>query len=239
MSLTKIAIVVPFYNENDNLIFFVKEWEKFLDKNINLRKVLYFYFINDGSIDNSKDSLKKNIKKLKYFIVDKVNSGHGDTCKYGYELIIKSNINYSHILQIDSDNQCDPKYFIEFIDQIKKNNFKFIFGYRKKRYDGYLRSIISKLLSLSIYLKKFVFVKDLNTPYRLMETNSLRHVMNLMNKKKKYKNIILFNCVLTYEINNIYQIKWIDINFRKRKFGKSKFNFFDMFRIYLNLFLKI
>ena len=239
MSLNKIAIVVPFYNENDNLIFFVKEWEKFLDKNINLRKVLFFYFINDGSIDNSKESLKKNIKKLKYFIVDKVNSGHGDTCKYGYELIIKSNINYSHILQIDSDNQCDPKYFIEFIDQIKKNNFKFIFGYRKKRYDGYLRSIISKLLSLSIYLKKFVFVKDLNTPYRLMETNSLRNVMNLMNKKKKYKNIILFNCVLTYEINNIYQIKWININFRKRKFGKSKFNFFDMLRIYLNLFLKI
>ena len=72
-----------------------------------------------------------------------------------------------------------------------------------------------------------------------METNSLRNVMNLMNKKKKYKNIILFNCVLTYEINNIYKIKWIDINFRKRKFGKSKFNFFDMFRIYLNLFLKI
>ena len=28
-----------------------------------------------------------------------------------------------------------------------------------------------------------------------METNSLRNVMNLMNKK--YKNIILFNCVLT------------------------------------------
>lgn len=239
MSLTKIAIVVPFYNENDNLIFFVKEWEKFLDKNINLRKVLFFYFINDGSIDNSKESLKKNIKKLKYFIVDKVNSGHGDTCKYGYELIIKSKTNYSYILQIDSDNQCDPKYLIEFINQIKKNNFRFIFGYRKKRYDGYLRSIISKLLSLSIFLKKFVFIKDLNTPYRLMETNSLRNVMNLMNKKKKYKNIILFNCVLAYEINNIYQIKWININFRKRKFGKSKFNFFDMLRIYLNLFYYI
>ena len=53
MIINKIAIVVPFYNEEENLVFFIKEWEKFISKNKSYKELLFFYFVNDGSTDQS------------------------------------------------------------------------------------------------------------------------------------------------------------------------------------------
>ena len=83
------------------------------------------------------------------------------------------------------------------------------------------------------------YIKDLNTPYRLMKIDYLKKILLDIKKKKKYKDIKLFNSILSYEISNKFDIKWVDINFRERKFGKSKFNFNSMLIIYLNFFLKV
>ena len=235
----KIAVIVPFYNEQKNLLFFVKEWEKFILSNKKLKNLLFFYFINDGSTDKSKIKIKKTIKNLNFKIIDKKNSGHGDTCKFGYDFIVRSKKKYKYLLQIDSDNQCDPKYLITFLNLLKIKNCKFIFGYRKYRDDGYLRFIISKILSITFYIKKLTYIKDLNTPYRLMEIITLKKIIFNIFKKKKYRKIKLFNSILSYEINKKYHINWVNINFRERKFGKSKFKFSDMFKIYLNFLLKV
>ena len=234
----KIAIIVPFYNEENNLTYFINEWEKFLNSKKKISNVFFFYFINDGSTDNSVNEIKKKIKKLNYKIIDKKNSGHGDTCRFGYNLIVNKK-KFDYLLQIDSDNQCDPKYMSKFYDLIKNKNYKFIFGFRKSREDGFLRVFISRILSLSILIKKNIYIKDLNTPYRLMNIKELKKILIKIDKNKKYKNISLFNCVLSYEIQKNNKISWIDIKFRKRIFGSTKYNFLDMIKIYTNLLIKI
>ena len=239
MFIKKIAIVVPFYNEEDNLIFFIKEWEKFVAIRKSYQKLLFFYFINDGSTDKSVTKIRQNIKKLNFKIINKKNSGHGDSCKFAYEMIVKNNKNFDYLLQIDSDNQCDPIYLTKFVNLLKLKNYDFIFGFRKFREDGYIRILNSRILSLTFYLKKLTYIKDLNTPYRLMKISNLKNILINIKKKKKYKNIKLFNCVLSYEINSKYNIKWVNINFRERKFGKSKFNFMSMLKMYLNFLLKV
>ena len=100
-----LAVIVPFYNEEDNLTFFIKEWEKFLSKRKKLRDQLSFFFINDGSNDNSVNQIKENIKKLNFKIINRKNSGHGNSCKFGYNLIVNKYKNFDYLLQIDSDNQ--------------------------------------------------------------------------------------------------------------------------------------
>lgn len=55
----KIAIIVPFYNEENNLTYFINEWEKFLNSKKKISNVFFFYFINDGSTDNSVNEIKK------------------------------------------------------------------------------------------------------------------------------------------------------------------------------------
>ena len=234
----KIAILVPFFNEKDNLIFFINEWEKFLGTKKKLRNLLYFYFINDGSTDQSVKKIHESVKKLRFQIINKKNSGHGDTCRFGYNLIVNKK-KFDYLLQIDSDNQCDPKYMSKFYDLIKNKNYKFIFGFRKSREDGFLRVFISRILSLSILIKKNIYIKDLNTPYRLMNIKELKKILIKIDKNKKYKNISLFNCVLSYEIQKNNKISWIDIKFRKRIFGSTKYNFLDMIKIYTNLLIKI
>ena len=239
MTTNRIAIVVPFYNEEDNLIFFIKEWEKFLTTKKIYRNLLFFYFINDGSTDQSLKKINQNVKKLKFKIINKKNSGHGDTCNFAYNMITKNKKNFEYLLQIDSDNQCDPKYLVDFISLLKLKKYNFIFGFRKYRQDGYLRILISRILSFTFYLKKFIYIKDLNTPYRLMKINNLKTILSNIKKKKKYIPVKLFNCVLSYEISLRNNIKWVNINFRKRKFGKSKFNFISMLKMYLNFFIKV
>ena len=154
-------------------------------------------------------------------------------------MIANNETKFEYLLQIDSDNQCDPIYLIKFIKLLNSKNYDFIFGYRKYRQDGYVRVLISRILSLTFYIKKFKYIKDLNTPYRLMKIDYLKKILLDIKKKKKYKDIKLFNSVLSYEISNKFDIKWVDINFRERKFGKSKFNFNSMLKIYLNFFLKV
>ena len=234
----KIAVLVPFYNEGENLIYFINEWEKFLKKKKKLRRNLFFFFIDDGSIDKSANIIRDNIKKISYKIIKKKNSGHGDTCKYGYQLITTKYAQYSYLLQIDSDNQCDPKYLEKFIKSAK-NNYNFIFGYRNTRDDGFIRYLTSKVMALTFYLKKFIYIKDLNTPYRMMKTKFLKEIIKNINKNKNFKKIELFNCLLTYQIKIKYSIKWHDINFRNRTYGSSKFNFIKIFLIFFNFISKV
>lgn len=235
----KIVILVPYYNESKNLSFFIKEWENFLKSRISLNKNLLFLFIDDGSNDNSSQIIKNEVKKINYKIIKKSNSGHGDTCKFGYKFAVNNLKEYEYLLQIDSDNQCDPKYFLEINNLIKKKNYNFIFGYRINREDGYLRYLMSRIMSITVFLKKFLFIKDLNTPYRLMKMSELDKVLNIIQRTKKNNNIILFNCLLSYVIQKHDKIKWININFRNRYFGKSNYNFLKMLFMYFNFIFKL
>ena len=92
----KIAILVPFYNEKNNLASFIREWENYLKKKGNLYKNLLFVFIDDGSTDGSSKIIRNKIERLKFIILKKKNSGHGDTCKFGYTFIMRQYKKYKY-----------------------------------------------------------------------------------------------------------------------------------------------
>lgn len=232
-----IGLVIPFYNEKENLIFFVKEWEKYLSEKENIRDNLTFFFFDDGSKDSSSDAILENIKKINYKIIRKKNSGHGDTCRYGYKYILENFKNCEFILQIDSDNQCDPKYLEKFMNLAQNNNF--VFGFRRIRDDGVIRLITSRIMSIFFFIKKGFYIKDLNTPYRMMNSKQLNKIVHKIETGNFNKNLELYNCLLSYQIIKNYDIKWIDITFRERYFGKSKFNFKKMFYMFLNFIIKV
>ena len=228
----KIAIVVPFYNEEKNILHFINEWTNLLLKIKSIK--IEFIFIDDGSSDNTSELIKSKCKNIKFEIIIKENTGHGDSCRLGYEYAIKKNVDY--ILQLDSDNQCNPIYFKKFLSSLKKNNS--VFGRRVKREDGYLRLIISRLLSLMVYIKTGNYVCDMNCPYKIFPKKELKEILFI--SKAKYKNKIkLFNCVIAAEFIKKYPVKWVDIKFRKRKYGLSKYNFISMLTLFINLILKI
>ena len=210
--MKNLAIIIPVYNEEKNISKLLLDWLKIVPKYY--KKKYQFIIINDGSTDKTHNQIKKIKSKHVHYIKQK-NIGHGNTCIKGYKLAIKKN--FDTILQIDSDDQCDPKYFNIFLNKIKRNNV--VFGYRIHREDGYLRKIFSIVLSILIFLRTYVYIKDSNVPYRMIKIEVLKKVINNIPKK-----LILKNVCLSYLIVKSYSIEWVNINFRKRKFGKSKYN---------------
>ncbi len=218
-----LAIVVPVYNEEKNIVKLLNDW------NIEIQKYYKqnykFIIINDGSTDGS-DQAVKSIKNNNIIYRSQKNSGHANACLTGYKIAIE--MKFKMILQIDSDNQCDPVYFKDFIELSKTNEI--IFGYRVSREDGFLRLIFSRVLSILIFLKTFVYVKDANVPYRLFSDEILSNIINKIPQK-----VILKNVYLSYLFQKYYRIHWVNINFRQRYYGQTTHGFKNLIKQLLNL----
>lgn len=220
-----LVIVSAFFNENKNLLKFIKEW---LYETNKLNLSTFFLFINDGSTDESSSMLKNyiaknSIKNITIFDID--NIGAGRATIYGLSESLK--IDAGAVLQIDSDGQCSPKYLVNFMNRKYKEKIN-IFGYRKKRNDGFLRLVFSKLFSLIFFLKSGLYIKDLNTPYRLYQKIDLARALE---KIKLSKDIYLRNAQLNYQFHLMnLPIEWENITFMKRHGGQSKLNKYNMLK---------
>lgn len=223
-----VAVVIPVFNEEKNIKSVVIEWDIELKKlNISHK----FYIIDDGSTDKTSFEIKKIKKKIpiKYFKTK--NQGHGNACIYGYHKAVLSK--YNLILQIDSDGQCCPSFIKNFFLKIKYKDA--VFGYRYQRKDGIKRFFFSRILELAIFLKTGVICKDPNTPYKLIKKNILKKVLDNLDER-----IILKNLLLQFLIQKKYKnIGFIPIVFKKRKHGKSKYNYSNMIKQLYNLILFI
>ena len=74
-------------------------------------------------------------------------------------------------MQIDSDWQCDPRFFGELWS--RRHTFDVIYGRRVRRDDGRRRQFASFVLKLLVRLRTGARCVDPNVPYRLMRTSVL------------------------------------------------------------------
>jgi glycosyltransferase involved in cell wall biosynthesis len=140
----KLWVVMPAYNEEACLRDVADEWLQTLKQNY---PDFIFLAFNDGSKDSTLAILNSIASKEKNFrVVDKLNSGHGQTCLEGYRIALKEAAEW--ILQIDSDGQCDPVYFESFLN--KASEEKIIYGWRKSRDEGWRRLWISRFVTFSL-----------------------------------------------------------------------------------------
>ena len=228
MKLQNLGIVIPVYNERANINKVLKSWDNEIRK-LNLENYK-FLVINDGSTDGTLEEINQlNHDKIEIYSIK--NQGHGEACLFGYKIAIKKKFDW--ILQIDSDGQCNPIFFEKFVNLSDKNEI--IFGYRSIRRDGYLRFIFSKILSILVFLKSSLYIKDANVPYRLMKLDHLQEVV-----KNIPPGVLLKNVSLAVELKKRFkQILFIPIIFEERFSGKSKHNFLSMFKQVINLLIKI
>ncbi len=202
---------MPFYNEAANLELVVKEWHAELT---GLCDNFIILLVNDGSTDRSQAIAEHLVNNLQpdILVLNKENSGHGQSCVAGYSWAL--NNNYDWILQIDSDGQCSPQYFYNFWSI--RQNYSVAYGYRRKRQDGIMRLLFSRLLSISCFLVSGIYLKDPNVPYRLFHREKLSPYLTLIPG-----NFYLANVCLTYLHAKYESIQWLDIVFRDRAGGMA------------------
>ena len=110
-----LYIVIPAYNEADNITNVINEWYPIVEK-YNGNKKSRLVILNDGSKDNTAE-IAKNLCRTKplLLVIDKANSGHGATVLYGYKYALKNKADF--IFQTDSDGQTRPEEFHQFWTQ--------------------------------------------------------------------------------------------------------------------------
>ena len=217
----KLYIVIPVYNEQDIIEKVVRDWHKVAEKTGNNSRVAVF---NDGSKDDTLAILQALKNQLPFLeIIDKPNSGHGQTCLFAYRYALAQGANF--IFQTDSDDQTYTEDFWQFWD--KRHEHNFIFGFRRKRGDGFVRWVISKVLSGVIFAIFGVFIKDSNVPFRLHKSQVLKNYL-----ERVPPNFYLANSLLPILFaKGGEKIKWLDIKFAARKHGVDSVPIKKMFRV--------
>jgi glycosyltransferase involved in cell wall biosynthesis len=201
----KLWVVMPAYNEEAAVDQVVKEWLPALRRHC---PDFVFLALNDGSKDSTLAILNRiAVREQEFRVIDKPNSGHGQTCVLGYRLALKEEADW--ILQIDSDAQCDPVYLETFFGKTAKH--KIVYGLRTSRDDGWKRICISRLVTFFAFAATGVWVKDCNVPYRLMHKSTVENIVDHIPKDFHLANVLL--AVLQEKHFGIF---WIPIHFRRR-----------------------
>ena len=191
MSKTDISIIVPIYNTEKYL-------NKCLDSLVNqTKKELEFILINDGSIDNSEEIIKKyKDERIKYF--KNKNQGIGKTRNFGIE---KSTGKY--LMFLDSD------------DYLEENACELLFNKAVKESLDIVVCDYYKVYSNGN--KEDFLISDFNNS-SLEENNKLLNIINLGPCNKIYlKDLIVKN-----NIKYLENLKYEDTTFVAEAILKAK-----------------
>jgi len=133
----ELTIIIPVYNEEDNLHRVHQEMKHFLSISKKKTKIL---FVNDGSKDNSQTLIEKICKDSEEFtfISFEKNTGLSAAIKAGFDYTDTPWVGY-----IDADLQTAPEDFnilLEFAGE-----FDLVTGVRSNRKDSFTKNMSSKI----------------------------------------------------------------------------------------------
>jgi len=211
-----LVVVMPIYNEEANISDVIAQWSECL---LALEIPFQLVALDDGSRDRTHEILLRleSDHPDRLCVVSKPNSGHGSTCRIGYDIAVHSTAEW--VLQIDSDGQCDPKHFADFWS--RRDQFDCIFGLRTSRDDGMARVVTSAICRFASSLICGQDLRDPNVPYRLMRRGTLEQALRYIPA-----NFNIHNVALTYVLKKLPGLRWeyVPIHFPDRKAGENSIN---------------
>ena len=215
---------MPAYNEAENIEETVNQWCPVAERVQQEGNVCQLVVADDGSKDNtfSKMCELQGAKPL-FTPLTKPNSGHGATVLFLYNYAIQNGATY--VFQTDSDGQTLPDDFWRMWQN--RETFDFQIGTRDGRKDGFSRIVVTKILRLVVFLTFGVWVKDSNTPFRLMKAERLKEILKYIPSDFFLANV----AVSAIAVKKDEKIAWYPITFRPRQGGVNSINLKRIFKI--------
>jgi glycosyltransferase involved in cell wall biosynthesis len=211
MNDNELSLVMPVFNEGECIAEVVTSWYNQL-ASMNLK--FEILVINDCSTDDSKAKLEKLQQLLGIKLLNnEVNLGHGASLMLGYQAALQTKSDW--IFHVDSDNQFIAKDFEKIWNARSKSAF--VVGTRKNRKDGIVRFFITKILQLTIVALFQKYIRDANSPYRLIAKSFLTNSLPMIPKGFFAPNILL-SVIAKRSLPIIIEIP---ITHLARKTGKS------------------
>ena len=212
----KLSIVVPCYNEEKNIkLFYDKIYETFLNKKIEYEIV----FVNDGSNDNTKEELNKLEKEKK----QNVKIIHFSR-NFGKEAAMLAGLKETIgelVTIIDADLQQNPKYILQMMDILDKNEeYSSVACFQKQRKESGVLSFFKR--SFYKLINKMSTIEFVNgaSDFRLFKRKMVDAILQMSEYHRFSKGIFSFVGFRTY---------YLEYDVEERASGSSKWNFKKLF----------
>ncbi len=213
----KIALIVPCYNEQDNIINLFNEITQ-LPKNA--RYTLTPVFINDCSTDNTKQILEAN--NLIHINLP-VNLGIGGAVQTGFMYALYNAFDVA--IQIDGDGQHPPTELEKLILPIINNQADVVIGSRYITREGFQSSFTRRIgITYFKWLNKFLThttIHDSTSGFRGLNKKSLELVANYYPDEYPEPEAIVL-----YALNNLNIVE-VPVIMKERQSGRSSINTFN------------
>lgn len=213
--MDKLYIVMPAYNEEENIEDVVKEWYPVLDgKHEESRLVI----ADSGSTDATHEKLR-DLQAVypKLEILSNTQKQHGPKVIALYDYAIhKGGVDF--IFQTDSDGQTTADEFKKFWTE--RNAYDAVLGCRSQRGDGKQRAFVEKVVCFLLKIYFGVHVPDANAPFRLMKTELVAKYLDRLAPDYNLPNIMMTTFFSYYN----EKVDFKEISFRPRQGGKNSIN---------------
>lgn len=211
---TEISIVIPAYNEEENIDLIVEELEKVVNK---LNITYELIFIDDGSKDNTWDKISKIAKNNKHI------KGIKFSRNFGKESAIFAGLNHAKgkcCAVIDSDLQHPPETLIEMYG-FWKNGYDVIEGIklergRENKIYRWFSKLFYKLMSISTKVDM-----EKTSDFKLLDRKAVDEIIALPEKNMFFRAMSSWVGFKTITVG--YEV-------RERAAGNSKWSTFGLIK---------
>lgn len=206
----EFTIIVPVYNEEDNIYNLETKLSSYLPQAIYKTCVL---FVNDGSKDNSLKYLKEICQRNAdfFFISLTKNSGLSAAIKAGIDSTGSKYVGY-----MDADLQTTPEDFDLLLKDIDKYNL--VMGIRANRKDSPFKKLQSKIANGFRRMMTNDGVKDTGCPLKVLRTENARKIPFFTGMHRFIPALILLQ---------EGTIKQVPVRHFPRTAGKSKYHLWN------------
>lgn len=232
--MNKIAIVLPMYNEAENIKPLMISLEKILKK----KKISFeVVAINDGSCDQTLSILQKISAKKSFLkiINHRINRGFAQALKTGIDYCLKHH--YQKIIFMDADQTHNPKDIPQFLSKLSEGN-DLVIGSRYIKGGGmknvpWGRVVISMMGNHVFRQSLNLSIRDITSGYRAVKADVFKNI-------KLESTDFRIQPEMTVKIfANSFRISEVPVILFNRQKGKSKFNYnLKTFLDYLIFFIK-
>ena len=223
----KIAIIIPTYNEVQNIENLIAEVLRFQPESVVL-------IVDDNSPDGTGrivDILSERTDKIA--VLHRVQKGGlGAAYRDGFKYALSQEKGYSRIVQMDADFSHQPKYLIDLLKTAEDKDFSIGSRYTPggKILDwGGARRLLSSLANTFVRFWLGIKVRDCTSGFRCFRRDVLEDLGLETIKSKGY----LFQIELLYRcLKRGYSFKEVPITFVERKQGKTKLGLKDVWEAF-------
>ncbi|RPG36896.1 MAG: glycosyltransferase [Muricauda sp. TMED12] len=213
-----LSIVVPLYNEEDNVVLLTEKINKSLE-GYNYQIV----YVDDFSTDKTRIKVKEMDDKRVHLIELKKN--------YGQSLALAAGIDYAegeYIITMDGDLQNDPSDIPHMLEYAITEEYDVVTGIRQKRKDSLAKKIPSKIANFLVRRVTKLDIKDNGCALKVF-TKDIAKSLNLYGEMHRFITLLA-------HLEGA-QIKQVPVKHHARHAGVSKYGLERVFKVVADMML--